>query len=137
MGTEGNHSEGAPGDRVTRFGEVIVDGGHAWVLAHDSENWFYECLKCGDWVHVLTIPEMSKAVQHGYAYMPVSHRAPWNRHRPVRVVQPDGEIVVSQDPPYPPCLQAARPVPAVRLESGPLVAVPRDPHDGSAGEERS
>ena len=112
---------------VVRFRDAIHDGGHAWVLAHDAADWFYECLKCGDHVHVLSIEDMNKAFKHGYAYMPLSHRAPWNQAKPLRVVQASGEVVEEHPEPYPPCVKADAPLPDVTgLESGPVVAVPQD-----------
>ncbi len=48
----------------------------AEVLARDTENWFCECVKRGDRAHVLSIPEMNKAVKHAHWYMPLRHRAP-------------------------------------------------------------
>lgn len=97
------------GPRGTRrFADVIYDDGHAWVLAHDSETWFYECLRCGERAHVLTLAEMAKAVKHSYAYMPLNHRAPWKTKN------------------YGPCTVPDAPVDTRRLERGPLVAVPQD-----------
>ena len=97
----------APGP-TRRFADVIYDDGHAWVLAADSETWFYECLRCGDRAHVLTLTEMAKAVKHSYAYMPLNHRAPWKTKDHGPCVRPDALVDTG------------------RLVRGPLVAVPRD-----------
>lgn len=99
-----------PGDPegTRRFADVIYDDGHAWVLARDGEAWFYECLRCSERAHVLTLAEMAKAVKHSYAYMPLNHRAPWKTkdHAPCR--WPDAQVDTRS------------------LERGPVVAVPRD-----------
>lgn len=116
-----------PSDEVVRFRDVIHDGGHAWVLAHDAEHWFYECLKCGDRVHILSIADMNKAFEHHYAYMPLNHRAPWNQAKPITMIHESGERTVEQHPPYPPCAKADAPLPEVSLlKRGPVVAVPQD-----------
>ena len=98
---------GGPGN-TRRFADVIRDDGHAWVLAHDSENWFYECLRCGERAHVVTLAQMEKAVKHNYAYMPLNHRAPWKTTE------------------HGPCTWPDAPVDTRFLERGPVVAVPRD-----------
>ena len=98
---------GGPG-RTRRFADVIYDDGHAWVLARDSVNWFYECLRCGERTHVLTLAEMAKAVKHNYAYMPLNHRAPWKTKKHGLCTRPDA------------------PVDTRFLDRGPLVAVPQD-----------
>lgn len=117
------HPENGP-EEVVRFRDVVEHGGHAWVLARDATDWFYECLKCGDRAHVLSIPEMNKAVEHSYWYMPLRHRAPWNQERTVQVMGADGRITEEYHPPYPPCPNAADPTPQVALlKRGPLVAV--------------
>lgn len=132
MGTKHGKRDGK-GD-VTRFRDAIQHGGHAWVLAHDDQDYFYECLKCGDRVHVVTVEQMGKARKHGYAYMPLNHRAPWNQDREVRIYQGDGTFRIEKGEPYPPCPQAGTSMPDVSaLKEGPLVAVPRG-DDGPAGE---
>lgn len=104
--------QGSTGE-ATRYRDVIEHGGHAWVLAHDDVNWFFECLKCGKRQHVVTIPEMNKAIEHSYAYMPVRHRAPW----------------AAENQPYPVCERADDPLPDITgLKRGPLIAVPQDDH---------
>ena len=132
MGTKHGKRDGK-GD-VTRFRDAIQHGGHAWVLAHDDQDYFYECLKCGDRVHVVTVEQMGKARKHGYAYMPLNRRAPWNQDREVRIYQGDGTFRIEKGEPYPLCPQAGTSMPDVSaLKEGPLVAVPRG-DDGPAGE---
>lgn len=115
-----------PTGGVIRFGDIIEHDGHAWVLAHDDVEWFYECLKCNDWVRVLSIEEMNKAIEHNYAYMPLSHRAPWSEARPRRVVDSSGKVTLELPPPHPHCIAADAPVPTdVLLKRGPVVAVRR------------
>ena len=122
------HSEiNGTAEGVVRYQDIIEDGGHAWVLAHDAADWFYECLKCGDRVHILSIEKMNRAFKHNYAYMPLSHCAPWNQAKPQRVVQPNGEIAEESREPYPPCPKADVPLPSVQFVAfGPVVAVPRE-----------
>ncbi|HSQ22485.1 MAG TPA: hypothetical protein VLQ52_06800 [Coriobacteriia bacterium] len=111
---------------VTRYRDVIEHDGHAWVLANDAERWFYECLKCADRVHVLTIAEMNKAFENHYAYLPLKYRAPWNWARDVEMFDGGGTSTVEHRPPYPACQKPDAPVPDVkRLERGPVVAVPQ------------
>ena len=110
--------------QIEHFRDVIEHDGHAWVLAHDTGDWFYECLRCGDRVHVLSIDKMNKAIEHHYAYMPLSHRAPWNQAKPRMVLQPTGELAEEQAPPYPACTEANAPLPDLSgLRQGPVVAV--------------
>ena len=90
---------------------VFEDGGHAWVLARDEVRWFYACLRCGDRAHILSIQEMTRAVEHAYWYMPLRHRAPWNAGEPRRVLQPDGTIAEERRAPYPSCPDAGAPLP--------------------------
>jgi len=101
---------------VVRYADVVEFEGHAWVLAHDAENWSLECLKCGERKHFLTIPEMNKAIEHSYAYMPLKYLAPW--YRPG-----EGEPKPAGYRLIPPCEKAGEPVPEVRLERGPVRAV--------------
>jgi len=96
---------------VVRDRSVFEDGGHAWVLARDEVRWFYECLRCGDRAHILSIEDMNKAVEHSYAYMPLRHRAPWNAGWPKRMLQADGTIVEEPRSPYPSCPDAGAPLP--------------------------
>ncbi|MBN2848594.1 MAG: hypothetical protein JXP72_09140 [Coriobacteriia bacterium] len=111
---------------VTRFRDVIEHDGHAWVLAHDAERWFYECLKCGSLVGVLTIEEMNKAIENHYWYMPLMHRAPWNRARDVQMFHGDGTSTIEHRPPYPPCQKPDAALPDVSLlPRGAVVAVPQ------------
>ena len=114
--------------QFVRYRDAIDSDGHAWVLARDDADWFYECLKCGERVHVLSIADMNRAVEHHYAHMPLRHRAPWNQERTIEVVQANGEITEEYRPPYPACPNADDPLPDVTLlKRGPLVAVPRSP----------
>ena len=97
--------------KVVRDRSEFEDRGHAWVLAHDEVRWFYECLRCGDRAHILTIEEMNRAVEHCYAYMPMRHRAPWNAGWPKRMLRADGTIVEEPRAPYPSCPDAGAPLP--------------------------
>lgn len=97
--------------KVVRDRSVFEDRGHAWVLAHDDVRWFYECLRCGDRAHILTIEEMNRAVEHSYAYMPLRHRAPWNAGWPRHVLRPDETIAEVPRSPYPSCPDAGAPLP--------------------------
>jgi len=117
---------------VTRFRDAVPHGGHAWVLARDDKDYFYECLKCGDRVHVLTIEQMAKAQKHGYAYMPLNHRAPWNCDREQRIWDAGAtKPRIVREEPYPPCTRADVSLPDVdELPEGPVVAVPRDEPGG-------
>jgi len=112
---------------VTRFSDVVEHDGHAWVLARDEHDYFYECLRCGDRVHVLTREEMAKAEKHSYAYMPLNHRAPWNAGRSTKVWDAGAtEPRIVQGEPYPPCARAGAPLRgAAAFPAGPVVAVPR------------
>jgi hypothetical protein len=93
------------------------------VLARDDVDWFYECLKCGDRVHVLSIADMNRAVEHHYAYMPLRHRAPWNQAMTVKVMHSDGEVTEEERPPA--CANPDAPISDVALlKRGLVVAVP-------------
>jgi len=123
MNTHDN-ATGYTAEKIKRYLDVMQDDGHAWILAHDSADWFYECLRCGDRVHVLSIEKMNKAIKHHYAYMPLSHRAPWNQAKPCMVVQPTGELVEERRPQHRSCPKSDAPLPDISgLERGPLVAV--------------
>ncbi|NTW28874.1 MAG: hypothetical protein HGA39_05860 [Coriobacteriia bacterium] len=109
---------------IVRYHDVIENAGHAWVLAHDDKDWFYECLRCGDHVHVLTIEEMNKAVEHNYAYMAVNHRAPWRGSETVERFNPSGENALEKRPAYPPCPKADAVLPDMAdFKRGPLTSL--------------
>jgi hypothetical protein len=121
-----DHLDGT-NEQVVRYRDVVQSDGHAWVLARDDADWFYECLKCADRVHVLSIADMNRAVEHHYAYMPLRHRAPWNHAMTIKVMHTNGEITEEERPPYPPCAHPDAPLPDVMLlKRGPLVAVPKE-----------
>ena len=124
MVTDGTHQGGSDG--VTRFRDVIEHEGHAWVLARDDADYFFECLKCHDRVHLLSVARMEKAIEHNYAHVATWHRAPWNQGAPRRVFSLEGGERVEHPEPYPPCTRRDEPVPNVRhFAAGPLVAVPQ------------
>jgi|GEM_PF-2899102 len=127
MGTE-NRQPAAKRAGVTRFRDVVERDGHAWVFARDERDCFYECLRCGDRVHVLTLEEMAKAEKHSYAYMALNHTAPWSLGRATKVWDAGStEPRIVQGEPYPPCERAGAQLRNVAaLPAGPVVAVPGD-----------
>lgn len=124
MGTE-ERRIGAREAGTTRFRDAVEHGGHAWVFAHDDTDYFYECLRCGDRVHVLTIEQVAKAQKHGYAYMPLNKLAPWNRDREQKIWDAGAtEPRIVREEPHPPCTRADASLPNVEEPpEGPIVAV--------------